>query len=48
MLHNLNISAIIKIPIKYGNISVKAALRIIDIMQAKGYEFVTVDELLLD
>ncbi len=26
--------------------SVKAALRIIDIMQAKGYEFVTVDELL--
>ena len=28
--------------------SVKAALRIIDIMQAKGYEFVTVDELLLD
>ena len=28
--------------------SAKAALRIIDIMQAKGYEFVTVDELLLD
>ena len=28
--------------------STKAALRIIDIMQAKGYEFVTVDELLLD
>ena len=28
--------------------SVKAALRIINIMQAKGYEFVTVDELLLD
>ena len=28
--------------------SAKAALRIIDILQAKGYEFVTVDELLLD
>ena len=28
--------------------SVKAALRIIDILSAEGYEFVTVDELLLD
>lgn len=28
--------------------SVKAALRIVDILQAKGYQFVTVDELLLD
>lgn len=28
--------------------SVDAALRIIDLLQAKGYEFVTVDELLLD
>nr|WP_154253318.1 MULTISPECIES: polysaccharide deacetylase family protein [unclassified Eubacterium (in: firmicutes)] len=28
--------------------SVKAALRIIDLLQAEGYEFVTVDELMLD
>lgn len=28
--------------------SVEAALRIIDLLQAKGFEFVTVDELLLD
>ncbi len=28
--------------------SVQAALRIIDLLQAQGYEFVTVDELLLD
>lgn len=31
----------------YGS-SVKAALRIIDILQAEGYEFVTIDELVLD
>lgn len=28
--------------------SIKAALRIIDLLQAEGYEFVTVDELMLD
>ena len=28
--------------------SVDAALELIDIMQAKGYEFATVDEILLD
>ena len=28
--------------------SVEAALRIVDILQEKGYEFVTVDELLLE
>ena len=31
----------------YGS-SVDAALRIIDILQKKGYEFVTVDQLILD
>lgn len=31
----------------YGS-SVKAALRIVDLLKAEGYEFVTVDELLLD
>ena len=28
--------------------SVRAALRIVDLLEAKGYQFVTVDELLLE
>ena len=32
----------------YYDSSVEAALRIVDILQAEGYEFVTVDKLILE
>ena len=44
---NIQENDIILMHDSYGS-TVKAALRIIDLLQAEGYEFVTADELILE